>query len=295
MGKYYSFTEEERLRANNTDLEVFLRSMGEVLLPSGSEKRLASDHSVTIRGNKWYDFAHPDGGYPIEFVKRKYHLKYGEAVHLLLQNGAPIEPKEYIPPSKFVPPVANSDMRRVFAYLTKCRKIDYDIVCAFVKNHLLYEDAEYHNAVFVGRDEQGNPRHAQLHSTYSNGKTVKYNAADSDSRYMFHHYGGDELLFVFESPIDLMSMATISGEGWEKHNYISCNGLAFLPVNQALATCPQVKTVYICFDNDRAGEQASARLQTVLEVRGYEVVRFAPKYKDWNEDLVRESEAKYGG
>lgn len=46
-------------------------------------------------------------------------------------------------------------MRRMYAYLLKGRFLDREIVDGFVKEKPLYEDAEYHNAVFVGRDEQG--------------------------------------------------------------------------------------------------------------------------------------------
>ena len=35
--------------------EDFLVRQGEKLLRSGREKRLAGDHSITIRGNRWYD------------------------------------------------------------------------------------------------------------------------------------------------------------------------------------------------------------------------------------------------
>lgn len=45
---YIHFTQEQKDLAARTDLEVFLRSRGEKLLPSGQDKRLVSDHSVTI-------------------------------------------------------------------------------------------------------------------------------------------------------------------------------------------------------------------------------------------------------
>ena len=51
MSTYIHFTEEQKQRAASVDLEEFLRCRGEKLLASGREKRLARDHSVTIRGN----------------------------------------------------------------------------------------------------------------------------------------------------------------------------------------------------------------------------------------------------
>ena len=54
---YIYFTDEQKLRASEVDLERFLLSQGEELIRSGPEKRLKRDHSVTIRGNGWYDHA----------------------------------------------------------------------------------------------------------------------------------------------------------------------------------------------------------------------------------------------
>ena len=52
MSTYIHFTDEQKQRAASVDLEEFLRCRGEKLLTSGREKRLARDHSVTIRGNE---------------------------------------------------------------------------------------------------------------------------------------------------------------------------------------------------------------------------------------------------
>lgn len=49
MGEFVYFTEEQKQRANAVDLEDFLSRQGEKLLRSGREKRLASDHSITVR------------------------------------------------------------------------------------------------------------------------------------------------------------------------------------------------------------------------------------------------------
>ena len=57
MGDYRQYTKEEITQANQVDLEELMRRQGEELLPSGREKRLGSNHSVTIRKNCWYDHA----------------------------------------------------------------------------------------------------------------------------------------------------------------------------------------------------------------------------------------------
>lgn len=62
MREYISLTDEQKRRANAVDLEDFLLRRGERLIPSGHDKRLASDHSVTIRGSEWYDHEIRQGG-----------------------------------------------------------------------------------------------------------------------------------------------------------------------------------------------------------------------------------------
>lgn len=125
---YIHFTQEQKDLAARTDLEVFLRSRGEKLLPSGRDKRLSSDHSVTIRGNHWFDHATHEGGNAISFVQRFYHLGYADAVSLLLCNGQVYERPAPSSPKKFALPTANGNMRRVFAYLTQHRRIHREVV-----------------------------------------------------------------------------------------------------------------------------------------------------------------------
>lgn len=57
MGKFVYFTSTEKRQANEVDLPSFLRDRGEKLLQAGREYRLVSDHSITVRANRWYDHA----------------------------------------------------------------------------------------------------------------------------------------------------------------------------------------------------------------------------------------------
>jgi hypothetical protein len=79
-------------------------------------------------------------------------------------------------------------MRRVYAYLLQKRFIDRDVLTAFVREKLIYESVEpskdgtreYHNAVFVGFDERGVPRHAYKRGLYTEGKPFKGNVFGGD-------------------------------------------------------------------------------------------------------------------
>ena len=83
---YIHFTEEQKYRASCVDLVEFLRRQGEKLIRSGPEYRMASDRSVTVRSNEWYDHASKEGGGPISFVQNYFGLSYPEAVTRLLDG-----------------------------------------------------------------------------------------------------------------------------------------------------------------------------------------------------------------
>lgn len=160
---YIPFTEEQKLRANNVNLVEFLRRQGEKLIPSGQDKRLASDHSITVRGNEWYDHESKEGGHAISFVQMYYGLTYPEAVKCLLDGEGvaypqtvPSEPEK---PKEFVLPPASPAMRRLYAYLLQQRSIDRDVLDAFTKRGMIYESCEksrdgtkeYHTLFPLGR------------------------------------------------------------------------------------------------------------------------------------------------
>lgn len=297
MSSYIHFTEEQKERAAAVDLEQFLRCRGEKLIASGRDKRLASDHSITIRGNEWYDHAEEHGGHAVSFVQRFYGLSYPDAVTMLLggeQGTAYPSSRERVeePTKPFALPPANNDMRRVYAYLVKHRGIDRSVVAHFAKAKLLYEDAEYHNAVFVGTDENGVPRHAHKRSANSFGKAFRLNVEGSDPHHSFHHIGTDGSLYVFEAPIDLLSYITLHPEDWKKHSYVACCGTSFLPVQKMLERAPQLNAVLLCLDNDEAGHAASKRMAELLADKGILSERLIPQNKDWNDDLTAINEQR---
>ena len=142
MAGYVYFTDEQKQRANEVDLEDFLSRRGEKLLRSGREKRLASDHSITVRGNRWYDHAAETGGCAIDFVQMHYNSTFPEAVTLLLggeqgQAYRASEPEREKEPKPFALPEANGDMRRAYAYLTKTRCLDREVVSAFARKKMI--------------------------------------------------------------------------------------------------------------------------------------------------------------
>lgn len=299
MAKYIHFTEEEKEQANRVDLEHFLLQQGEKLIPSGREKRLSSNHSITVRGNEWYDHATEQGGYAIDFVKNYYNIPFPDAVTILLGRSCgtvyhQATEKREEPKKPFELPPENKDMRRTFAYLLKHRCIDSDVLSQFAKEKLIYESLEkakdgkheFHNAIFVGYDENGVPKHAHKRGIYSEGKSYKGNIDSSNSCYSFNLKGTSDRLYVFEAPIDLLSFISLyKNTNWQKHSYVALCGLSEQAMLKQLDTNENLKTVVLCLDNDDAGQKASDKFEKLLAERNIAVTRLLPTLKDFNEDL----------
>jgi len=308
MGAYVHFTDEQKQCANSVDLVNFLEMRGEKLIKSGREKRLASDHSITVRGNEWYDHSAESGGYAIDFVKQFYDLSFPEAVTMLLggeQGEAyrPAEKRKLEVKKPFALPKPHSDMRRAYAYLVKTRLIDREVVSFFAKAKLLYESCEkskdgtkeYHNAVFVGIDETGTARHAHKRGLYTEGIGFKGNVDACDPRYSFHWIGESDTLYVFEAPVDMLSFITLHPEDWQQHSYVALCGVGGQAMMWMLEQYPELQKVSLCLDNDAAGHKASERLKNQLSEKGYFSQRIISQGKDWNDDLVTMAQQRQRG
>lgn len=293
---YVAFTEEQKQRANSVDLADFLQRQGEELTRSGHEWRWKRHDSVTIRGNEWFRHKTKEGGHAIDFVLHFYDKTFPEAVEWLLGGESGVEWNQFSknapPPKKgFSLPEANPDMRRVFAYLIKQRFISQSVLSYFAHEHLIYEDKEYHNAVFVGLDENGVPRHAHKRGTYTRGEPYKGNVEGSDPNCSFHYLGTDDTLYVFEAPVDLLSFITLSPKDWRQHSYVALDGVAEHAMLHLLECHPSLKNIMLCLDHDAAGIEAAYRLKEVLAdhdvyVPAYmDIEILQSRYKDWNEDL----------
>lgn len=300
MGKYIHFSQEERERAHRTDLVALLRGQGETLTKSGSEWQWGEgSNKITIRGNQWYHQYERDGGDAIKFVQRFYHKSFPEAVQFLLDKDCGTidrEPvRQPIPrqPKAFVLPPRHDNMRRVYAYLMHERGLDRKVLDAFVYKKMLYEAAGNHNAVFVGYDKDGVARHAQKRSTASEG-TYKGNAIGSMMEHSFHWHGSSPNLFLFEAPIDMLSYITLMEGDWRQHSYGAACSVTDKVLFQMMEDNPNIQYVFVCFDNDEAGQRAAQKLNAKLTSMNISSCILVPERKDWNEDLLyyREQERR---
>ena len=289
ISTYIHFTKEQREQARRTDLANFLISQGEKVRKSGSEYEwLDGSQKVTIRGHLWYHQYEQKGGDAVDFVRRFYNKDYAEAVEMLLNNGGgqivnlQTTEREQKP---FILPPRNDRMSRVFSYLLLTRGIDKDVLFEFVRKKMVYESADYHNAVFVGYDSSGKPRHAHKRGTVTSN-SYKGNVAGSQPEFSFHWHGTSDKLFLFEAPIDMLSYISMHKNNWQKHSYAASCSVSDRVLFQCLKDNPNIKNVFLCFDNDEAGQTANKRIADKLNSMNIKSEILIPIHKDWNEDIL---------
>ena len=282
-----SYTKEQIDRANATDLEQFLRNQGEILKRSGKDMQWEKHDSLKIRGNKWFQFSSDKGGYPIDFVMEFYGKTFPEAMEMLIGEKAEGQPGAVPDPSpEFRLPLRNTNNDIAKNYLVTERGISIELVDLFLQSGDVYEDAKHHNVVFIGRDQNGIPRYAHCRGTK---EKFRQDISGSDKSYGFCHQGTDNVLCVFEAPIDLLSFISLFPKDWKDHHYLALGGVSDRALKRYLAEHPNINHVFLALDMDEPGEEACVKMNAIIP-EGFKVYRLKAPVKDWNELLLHKGE-----
>ena len=216
-----------------------------------------------------------------------YHATFPEAVKMLIDEEGEGRQKSCLAPSPDFRLSEKSETNEtVIKYLTEIRRLEKDLVEEWIAGGNIYEEKKHHNVVFVGRDADGIPRYAHCGGT--GGIKYRGDVAGSDKSYGFCHRGEDNQLFVFEAAIDLLSFIQLFPKDWKKRSYLSLGGVSSVALMTFLSERPQITSVFLCLDNDHAGNEACEKLAGEIP-DGYRVIRLKPARKDWNEILCDEN------
>lgn len=194
----------------------------------------------------------------------------------------------------FALPPAAPDNARVFAYL-QGRGISRDVIAACVREGILYESEPYHNAVFVGRDENGKARYAFLRGTYPKGKPFRMEQTGSGKQYSFRVASTvpSQRVAVYEAAIDLLAHWTLEGTSDKyrlslggiyapKEGVIACPGKLPPALDAFLARHPEICEIEVCTDNDHAGRWAAEHIQKAYQGRYQVCIHLPPiEGRDW--------------
>jgi len=282
------------------------------------------DSMLFTSDGRWFWNSYNLKGGALEFITNYESKNFVEAV-LKLNNALeqdqqqkanhqqrPYQKKEQPAeePKPFELPEKSGSFKRLFAYLCNTRYLDHDIVQDLIDQKRLYEGVnryrdrktgewnKFHNAVFVGYDQEGVPRSAFQRGLNSYATTPFKGDVESSQKeiaFCVPGYSGVTKVIAFEASIDAISHASIAkmqGGDYKTADRIALGGVAFEPLNNYLNSHQDVREIVLALDNDAAGINATERIQMELEVAGYipgygyHISADVPTYaKDWNEVL----------
>ena len=293
---------EDILQAKQMDLLTYLQNYepNELVRVSANTYCTREHDSLKISNGKWHWFSRGFGGTTaLDYLIKVKDYSFIQAVETILGRSAVMPPiVKQAPksePRKLLLPLPNSSADRVVRYL-RGRGIHPVIIDHCLRNRSLYESADYHSAVFIGRDKDGNARYGAIRGTKG---AYKGEATGSDKHYSFSiaENPASDTVHVFESAIDLMSFATLrlfDGGSWRENNMLSLAGVfktkrtdvVPMALQQYLSEHPQVKSLHLHLDNDEIGRGAVAGIAAGLN-GAYEIFDEPPVYgKDYNEQLM---------
>lgn len=295
-----SVTREQVEQARQVDLLSWLQqSEPENLRRVGGEYCLRDHDSLKISpGGKWNWHSRGFGGRTaLDYLIKVRGMGFVAAVETLSGNRPAstrsASPRPEVKRQGFWLPQRAPSNYRVTAYL-QSRGIGKELIDRCIKAGILYESTPYHNAVFVGKDRTGDPKFACARGTMG---SFKRDVAGSDKRFGFLlppvSQEGSAKLAVFESPIDALSHAELTGQDCYR---LSLSGTSPLALQHFLSEAhargyPDISHISLCLDNDAAGLTASAGIkhQLAKDARFAHIVitHDQPKQgKDYNEALL---------
>lgn len=297
-------TESEIRTAKQMDLLTYLQTFEpNELVRDGTGYRTRAHDSLKISNGLWHWFSRGIGGKTaLDYLIHVRGMDFVPAVQLLCGDRAisvPVQMPGTRKPKVFVLPPPYPDCVRATQYLLR-RGISREVIARCVEDGTFYEADRYHNAVFVGRDGASVPRYAMQRSTGE--RALKLEVEGSDKRFSFSMSGTGDMLFVAESAIDAMSVATLmqrAGKPWRVHHYLSLGGISVKRVSDALPLAleqylkdhPAIRRIRLTLDNDGPGHVAAQNILESLEGR-YDASASFPKLgKDFNEYLQRKGNA----
>ena len=263
---------------------------------------LLAHDSFKISNGKWFWWSRGFGGKgALDYLMTVENRSFSESLEMLL--GTPIEKASLSPVSSGGAAPEKKPLRlpkparyprQLLSYLQE-RGIHANLLRACLSAGILYQSLDSQSCVFVGYDKRNKARFACIRGIQND---IRRDIANSDKRYSFNldsiTKNKGKHLVVFESPIDLLSHATLQlnekyPARWRR---LSLGGTSSAALFAYLERNPGIAHVVLHLDNDRAGWTASAKIKKMLaQDRRYRHIRVSispPKTaKDYNDRLLQ--------
>lgn len=297
--------------ARNASLADFFLNNGYNCEPHGNELHVRGFGGlyVNVTQNSWYQFSENRGDKnPINCLTDVLGMDFTSAVSNLSNEAyqksfsysvpknenhtASINEQGQTKITEVELPVNEHEKKRIFAYLTKERKISAKLVQELVDKKLLYQGSVKYkdssgeeryakgNAVFVQKDAEGNIVGAEIHGTNSFRHFKKIEGKGNDNLFRYA-IGNPKKVYVFESAIDLLSFKMLAKpEKIQDSLLVSMGGLK---PNALRKFQSEGLKIFSCVDNDEKGKKFN-------ETNGFTSAgrKLSEEgAKDWNELLQK--------
>lgn len=248
-----------------------------------NEFRTATHSSLVISNGRWFwnkgDFG---GRSALDFLIKVRGMDFLDAVEMILDSrGAvglnthytslsalPVKNAEQVPQNVVfkLPDTALLPVNAV-SYLQK-RGISPEVITHCLSLGILCESRRNQNVIFIGRDENEKERFACQRGIKDDFKADVFG---SDKRYSFAlaaENSNSRHLIVFESPIDVLSHATMQQRGYLENepdwasdpHRLSLGGTSDVALIAFLERTPGITDITLCLDADEAGEIAAGKI-----------------------------------
>lgn len=306
---------------NRIEIMELVDHFGINVCKSGRYFRLVEHDSLVIdpQRNGFFWNSRGIGGGPVKFLKEYFELTDDELRKTLNkfrnENVTKCQSSHIRKKNKMKKPLIKTkplDLKG-YLYLSQQRGINRKII-EELKNRNLVGSDQKHNIVFLWRNAYGKIIGQDLQGTvidyskFPKRGTFKSIQESSKANYGFNVSIGEkfEHLYVFESPIDLLSYLQMYQEEIKDAKLLSLNGAgtkvatinAFLKDQSPIDHDGQFilpKYIHLAPDNDNAGRELITKFEDLRLKRGEDyslnIVEWC-KYKDWNEQLLSDFKVK---
>ncbi len=288
--------------ANNVSILDYVNSQGYVLQKKGNTYCLKDNDSLIITPSKniFYWNSRQKKGGPIQFVMEYEGVSWKDAVHKLI--GENFETRKSTLYTNFEPtaskpkiiklPKEDDSMKQTYGYLLKKRFLEKEIVDYYVREGTIKQSFDKKNVMFIGKDYEDEIKYISQRGTIG-GNTFKGEVAGSNKEYGFKYMGNNEVLRVFESPIDLLSFQSVmklKNKEWQNDSCISLGGVSDKALLKFIEKNENITNVKLSLDLDKAGDKACdeilIKLHKLYPKRFKVDLAYHIYGKDFNEYLV---------
>ncbi|WP_231099336.1 DUF3991 and toprim domain-containing protein [Streptobacillus moniliformis] len=283
---------------SNINLKDLLEYLGEdIILHGKNHFKLREHDSLIISGNKFFWNSKGIGGNYFSLLKELYGLNNKEIWKTTQSFLDAVEYGDFIPSKTKVDKEKieykiyekKNKLDDIKEYLCEKRGINPEFIDSLYYNKLLYMDYK-ENIIFVIKDKNEKAVGEEIIGTGN----IKYRRNTSESK-GFNITRRDinknpkvNNLYVFEGTIDMLSYIQLFqkeiNDKWKDENvrFLTLSGLREDIFENYIE---DIKNVYVCTDNDVAGDNFFKKLEAKYQdINFYREKSIA---KDWNDDLQK--------